>query len=387
MAAFSRSRRKIAKTKSSFILRLVLACVILLIISVAIFLIQQVVQLNETGLISNQFAVTHKSHRNLPRILAFVFPQFHADSINDQLWGPGFTDWDSLRAAPSKNRLGHPIPRPTELGYYNYTDLEPRRRQGQLARQYGIDGFIFHHYWFYDPDHPGPNLHQPLVNMLKDGEPDIPFALHWCASKWVSTWNGKVRPDFHFKEPGVLQKQYFPSNPDDPLVLEHYQWLRQFFKHKNYIKVDGRPLFMLYQRKPGSFPVIQKFRELAKQDGFPDLYLAVGLTKPHPHLMDIGNIGQYDNKPQVDNEVSKRHFDRVVDYPNPTDWNVNRTFELPEFCKSHSKVSPLRDIPGIVAAFDNTPRRDFDTANVWSTPDTAVQNFRKNLQVALYYEY
>jgi len=135
---------------------------------------------NKKTALSKEGATTTLLHEGkeeenfLPRVLAFVFPQFHRDSLNDRLWAEGFTDWDSLRKAPEKNRLGFKIPRPTELGYYNYSDTEPRRKQGELANQYGIDGLIFHHYWFYDEAHPGPNLHEPVINMLKDGYPDVP---------------------------------------------------------------------------------------------------------------------------------------------------------------------------------------------------------------------
>jgi len=123
----------------------------------------------------------HVRDKRLPRILALVFPQFHRDAINDNLWGVGFTDWNNLKNAPLKNRLGLDIPQPTELGFYDLTDVEPRRKQGELAKQYGLDGFIYHHYWFYDEKHPGPNLHAPLEAMLKDGHPDIPFAFNWVS--------------------------------------------------------------------------------------------------------------------------------------------------------------------------------------------------------------
>jgi hypothetical protein len=66
----------------------------------------------------------------LPRVLAFVFPQFHEDSLNNYLWGKGFTDWNNLNQSLAKNRLGFSIPRPTELGFYNYVDLDPRKKQG-----------------------------------------------------------------------------------------------------------------------------------------------------------------------------------------------------------------------------------------------------------------
>ncbi len=328
----------------------------------------------------------------LPRVLAFVFPQFHQDPLNDLLWGKGFTDWDNLNKAPAKNRNGFAIPRPTELGFYDLSNLEPRKKQGELAKQYGIDGFLYHHYWFYDEDHPGPNLHAPIVNMLKDGHPDVPFALHWCAMKWTNTWSGNVGPDFVFKEPGVLQKQYFPDKADDPLIKEHYNWLRQFFHHPNYIKVDGKPLFMLYQRKPSAMLVLRRLKELAIEDGFPGLYLTVGLTKGHGHLLDVDE----DLKKKFEGSARRTFgfdlYDKVVSYPNPSEWWEGRSLEIPKWCqKSDGEriiLERLRDIPGIISSFDNTPRRNFEEADLFATgdPKEIVERFRKSLHAAIYYE-
>lgn len=335
----------------------------------------------------------HDDDNMLPRVLAFVFPQFHEDSLNNRLWGKGFTDWDNLRKAPAKNREGFEIPRPSELGFYNYVDLEPRKKQGELARQYGLDGFLFHHYWFYDESHPGPNFHAPIVSMLKDGHPDVPFALHWCASKWTNTWSGQVKSDFVFKEPGVLQKQYFPENDKDGKITEHYKFLKQFFHHPNYIKVDGKPVLMMYQKKPGSFPVLRILKEMAIQDGFPGLYITVGLTKPHEDLMDIGDPSQYETRPQNAAVAFKKfEFDKVVSYPNPAEWNRKRSLKIPEWCEgTHAKKSGKsreRDIAGIISSFDNTPRRNYEDANLWSSdpPNVVVERFRQSLHAAIYYE-
>jgi len=327
----------------------------------------------------------------LPRVLVLVFPQYHRDEMNDKFWGEGFTDWDNLKKAPLQNRNGDRIPRPTELGYYDLTEKEPRQVQGMLAKQYGIDGFVYHHYWFYDEEHPGPNLHKPLMNMLADGHPDVPFALHWCAVKWMTTWSGQVSPNFVFKEPGVLQKQYFPIDPKDPKIEEHYQWLRQFFHHPNYIKVEGnKPLFMLYQKKPGAMVVLKRLQELAIEDGFGGLMLTVGLTKPHDHLLPIQDKDLVRKFKIEQDRVEKFHlYDKVVSYPNPSDWAANRTLEIPDWCRqkvrSHMR---LKDIVGIISSFDNTPRRNFDEANLFATGDPAkvVDRFENNLHAALYYE-
>eukprot|EP00985_Skeletonema_marinoi_P005256 scaffold2273_cov195-Skeletonema_marinoi.AAC.7 len=337
-----------------------------------------------------------KAENFLPRVLAFVFPQFHKDSLNDRIWGERFTDWDSLRNAPEKNRLGFKIPRPTELGYYNYSEAEPRRKQGELANQYGIDGFIFHHYWFNDEAHPGPNLHEPLVNMLKDGYPDVPFALHWCAQKWIVTWNAKVAPDFKFPEPDVLQTQKFPEGEEK--IKEHYDWLKQFFHHPNYIKVDGKPLFLLYEKKRGHLHWLPKLRELAKLDGFPGLYFVVGISKPHEHLLEVKDEefeetvrGMNVYKGRV---LGKNLFDKVLAYPNPSDWAKGRSLEIPSWCTDNidggdkNKLMRGVEIAGIINSFDNTPRRNYEDAHLFATgePDEVVELFRKSLDSALYYE-
>ena len=44
--------------------------------------------LNSTGFSSSDMTV-HDDNNMLPRVLAFVFPQFHQDALNDRLWGKG----------------------------------------------------------------------------------------------------------------------------------------------------------------------------------------------------------------------------------------------------------------------------------------------------------
>jgi len=328
--------------------------------------------------------------QRLPRVLAIVFPQFHRDPLNDKLWGDGFTDWDNLRAAPLQNRLGFDIPRPTELGYYDLTNSTVRRLQGDLAHEYGIDGFVYHHYWFYDETHRGPNLHQPLVEMLKDGHPNVSFFLNWCASKWVDTWSGRTNSNNSSntnKGQGnnVLQMQFFPD-PDDPAVRVHYDWLKQFFHHPNYIKVSGQPVLMLYQKKPRAMPILQKFREMAVADGFPGLYILVGMSKTHDDLFPEGI-----NEGQRFNRFPPNLVNRTVAYPNPMDITSKKVLTVPKWCLQQpipAGHKPGSQVTGILTSFDNTPRRDFETATLWSAdePDAVVERFSKSLHAVIYYE-
>jgi hypothetical protein len=357
-----------------------------------------------------------------PKVIAIYFPQFHTDPLNDRIWGTGFTDWDNLRKAPSHNRLGLAIPRPTELGYYDLTHMEPRRAQGQLARQYGIDGFMYHHYWFYDTTHPGPNLHQPLMRMLEDGHPDVAFFFNWCTEPWTRRWH--TNESSHAEDHTIpLQAQYYPP-PDDPAVRDHYEWLKRFFDHKNYIQVDGAPVFMIYAWSDEMEPILKQFIDWAKEDLFTGLYIMVTSFERH---FDFRSFRNAMDTPPVSDTISK-----TVSYPFPVKRNSNRRWEIPKWCtallntnvtyatstevvsasnatsntttttvtttitKSFSTMLGVNSthmrrkkwVMGLLSSFDNTPRRKYEDAFVWTTlsPAQALELFTDNLYTVMYYE-
>jgi hypothetical protein len=81
------------------------------------------------------------------RVLAYYLPQFHAMKRNDDWWGEGFTEWTNVaRGLP--RFAGHYQPRiPRDLGHYRLEGTAVLRRQAEMARAAGIEGFVFYFYW------------------------------------------------------------------------------------------------------------------------------------------------------------------------------------------------------------------------------------------------
>lgn len=194
------------------------------------------------------------------RAIAFYLPQFHPIHENDEWWGKGFTEWRNVvQGRPLFP--GHYQPHlPSDLGFYDLRIPEVREEQADLARRYGIFGFCYYHYWFN-----GRRLLQrPFNEVLESGKPDFPFCLCWANENWTRAWDGGAQH--------ILMEQHYSSDDD----RDHIRSLLPAFLDPRYIRIDGRPLFLVY--RTGLLPEPRRtaeiWREEAIKAGLPDLYLA-----------------------------------------------------------------------------------------------------------------
>ena len=202
------------------------------------------------------------------RVIAFYLPQYHPIPENDKWWGKGFTEWTNVAKAKPLFK-GHYQPRiPADLGFYDLRVPEVREQQAQMAREAGIEGFCYWHYWF---SHDKKLLERPFQEVLQSGRPDFPFCLGWANHNWTNkSWEAGTRQQ---KEMTLMEMVY---NEDE--YRKHFYDVLPAFKDKRYITVDGKPLFYIWSALalPNPAEFIQLWQQLAKENGLEGIYF-VGL--------------------------------------------------------------------------------------------------------------
>jgi len=139
-------------------------------------------------------------------------------------------------------------------------------RQAELAREYGVHGFCFHHYWFNGKR----LLERPLNDMLASGVPDFPFCLCWANENWTRRWDGL--------ESEVLMQQVYGVADAEAFARE----LVPIFRDRRYIRVGGRPLLLVY--KTHLIPHIAELAALWRR-----VVTATGEADPHLCACETGD--------------------------------------------------------------------------------------------------
>jgi len=198
------------------------------------------------------------------RLIALYLPQFHPIPENNEWWGKGFTEWTNVARA-KKLFPGHHQPHiPTDLGFYDLRMPEILAEQTLLAREAGIEGFCYWHYWFGN----GKQLLEgPFNEVVASGKPDFPFCLAWANESWYKKlWNTN---DTHKDK--LLIEQLYPGEKD---YINHFNSILPAFLDERYIKVNGKLFFIIYNASdsPEISKIIKIWRELAKENGLNDFY-------------------------------------------------------------------------------------------------------------------
>lgn len=283
------------------------------------------------------------------RIIAFHLPQFHPTPENDEWWGKGFTEWTNVAKAKPLYP-GHYQPHvPADLGFYDLRLPEARHAQAELAREYGIEGFCYYHYWFGNGRRV---LERPVNEILASGEPDFPFCLCWANHSWNNIWQGTADR--------TLIEQTYPGMEDHK---QHFEWLLNAFKDPRYITVEGKPLFLIFS--PMDVPdlpnVMEYWRELAAGAGLAGLYL-VGVNYRMRQDWDPTSVGldasTWQPLPPKDGHLPTRYIMRKILRFIAGKKSSLTVYDYAEVMENLIRKSApnFPDYPTVLPNWDNTPR-------------------------------
>lgn len=298
------------------------------------------------------------------KYIAYYLPQYHPTEYNDEWWGKGFTEWTNV--VKSKPRFnGHHQPQlPADLGFYDLRLPEVREQQAELARQHGIYGFCYYHYWFSGQ----MLLDRPFNEVLESGSPDFPFCLCWANEKWTRAWEAH--------ETEVLVRQEY-SREDR---INHINWLCEAFADQRYIRINNKPLLLIYRidEVPDLKDRIDEWQRIAKEKGFEGLYICSvrnysNISEADIQSMGINAIAEHqpndDSYPQrgvsellplalsrvVNKTIDLLGCEKFIPYRNE-----NRLFNYKKFVAkalSRSESEMLKRFPCVFPSWDNSARK------------------------------
>lgn len=310
-------------------------------------------------------------NRPSARLVALYLPQYHPIPENDEWWGKGFTEWTNTAKAKPLFR-GHYQPHvPADLGFYDLRVPETRAAQAELARAHGIEAFCYYHYWFAGKR----IIERPFNEVLVSGQPDFPFCLCWANQTWSGIWHGLADR--------VLIEQTYPGVEDH---RRHFETLLPAFLDKRYLKVDGRPLFMVYNPLDFQEPerVMDLWRGFAASAGLPGLFLVAEHPRPDWNPRSHG----YDAAVTIRLRPRRPLW---IPWSEPLkkvrnkfkDWAGRPTVhQYADFIGDsvHDRVSGIENFPCLIPNWDNTPRSGSNGLVLQgSTPEA----FRRHVRRAL----
>ena len=319
-------------------------------------------------------------------VAAYIWPAYTGDEARTRMfWKEGIGEWQSVKnSAPKEN--GYYWNRKPLWGYQNEADPNVMHDQIEQAVKHGVNVFIYDWYW-YD--------NRPfLENCLNDGflkadnTDKMHFYLMWANHDANHYWNIDLSDDYGNT---VIWQGAVGRNAFETVVK---RVIDNYFMQPNYYKIDGCPVFMIYDVKnlisglggiENTREAIAYFREQAKLAGFPDLHLQITVWGENSL-----NLSGFDSNMQGSTKeiVALLGADSVTHYQFVHFANIDRDYNdiLSDVKTEWQRIDKEYQIPyfpHISCGWDNNPRfRRFKKGIV---KNNTPQNIKKGMEMAKEY--
>ena len=319
-------------------------------------------------------------------VAAYIWPAYTGDEPRTRMfWKEGIGEWQSVKNSCPKEK-GYYWNRKPIWGYQNEADPRVMEHQIEQAVKHGVNVFIYDWYW-YD--------NRPfLENCLNDGflkaenRDEMQFYLMWANHDANHYWNIDLSDDYGDTViwRGAVGRSGFET------VAKRV--INNYFVLPNYYKIDGCPVFMIYDVKnlitglggiEKTKEAIAWFRQQTKQAGFPDLHLQITIWGEASL-----NLSGFDSKRQGSTKeiVSLLGADSITHYQFVHFTNIDRDYcdILSDVGKEWERIDSEYKIPyfpHISCGWDNNPRfRRFKGGIV---KNNTPKNIKKGMEMAKAY--
>lgn len=317
-------------------------------------------------------------------VAAFLYPAYASDDPRLRpFWPMGIGEWETVMTVGDRYP-GHYWNRKPLWGYINEADPSVMEMEIEQATSHGINVFIFDWYW-YDGR---PFMETTLDNgFLKARNNDkMKFYLMWANHDVLNLWDTRLA---RYNEDNVIWTGRVDREEFEKICRRN---IEKYFKHPGYYKIDGKPVFMIYdipQLIAGlggveeTADALRWFTEETKRAGFPGLDLQITMWSINLNYsgLDAGKTGNpSDDFVKKLGFTSGTHYQFVHftdvndDYENilgrvEAEWNrIDNTYSFPYY-------------PHISVGWDNSPRTQHSAVVRNNTPE----NFEKGLLKAKAY--
>jgi len=206
-------------------------------------------------------------------IAAFYWPGYHPDTrFKDiHIFPDGKGEWEAIYKAKPKF-AGHEVPKVPLWGYEDESDPKVMEKKIATAVKYGVNVLIFDWYWYDNRPFLEDALNKGFLKAANTN--DMRFCLMW-ANHDMPAYLDPADPDktkIYWR--GGIDRETFNG------MIKHI--INDYFKKKNYYKINGEPVFSIYELStfingmggaPQAKAALDYFRNETIKAGFPDLHL------------------------------------------------------------------------------------------------------------------
>jgi hypothetical protein len=313
-------------------------------------------------------------------VAAYLYPAYVSDDPRLRpFWPKGIGEWETVQTMQERNP-GHYWDRKPLWGWIDEADPAVMEMEIDQAADHGVNVFIFDWYW-YDGR---PFMETTLTNgFLKAPNRDrMKFYLMWANHDVVNVWDTRIST---LKEHNVIWTGRIDRDEFEKICKRN---IELFFKQPNYYKIDGKPVFMIYDVRnfidglggvKEAVKAVKWFRRQVRKAGFPGLELQFTMWAVNTNYSGF-DAGKTDRPEDAFvrkigfNSSSHYQFAHFInmndDYPKIVDkaaaeWErLDRDFSIPYY-------------PHVSIGWDNSPRIKVSPRVRGNTPEAFEEALRR----------